>query len=167
MQLKQPLHIPTELLSHLRFFLSHQPCRCHPRGRSRSLQCSLIIQIPAAASSDTPLCCLHIIITFTCILPSFFLSFFFFCDASARFGTMAPHRWGFETLGFHEVRMSAPRTTPHFEGQGIWHRSRNFAPWVALPAECRRRGFPVRCLMTAPSPAQMCLRQFGSITEGL
>jgi hypothetical protein len=97
LKLKQPIHIPTELLSHLRFFLSDPPCRCHPRGRSRASHCILIIQIPVAASSDTPLCCLHIIITFTCILPSSFLSFILsflssFVDASARFRVMASHR---------------------------------------------------------------------------
>jgi hypothetical protein len=80
---------------------------------------------------------------------------------------MASQYWGFETLGILEVRMSAVPTTPNFKGQGIWHRSRNYSPWVAHPAECRRHGFLVRWLMQALSPAQMCLRQFGNIIEGL
>lgn len=145
------------------------PADVTPRVSSRASHCSLIIQIPAAAISDTPLCCLHIITTFTCILPSSFsLSFFLFLR---RFGPFSGN--GFPLLGFrdicvHEVRMSAPRTTPTSKARtSLWHRSRNCAPWVALPAECRRRGFRDCWLMPAPSTAQMCLRQVGNTTEGL
>ena len=132
MKPKKLLQIPTELLSHLPFFLSDPPRRCYPHVKSRTSHGRLIIQIPAAASSDTPLRCLLIIITCKSILPLFF----FFCDASALFRAMASHCRGFETVEFHEVRMSAPRTTPALEGQGISGTAvETREPWFALPAD--------------------------------
>ena len=71
------------------------------------------------------MCCLHIIITFKCILPSFFFVCLFVSVFSSSvtlrsvFWAMVSYCWCFETFGFHEVKMSAARTTSNFEGQGI------------------------------------------------
>jgi len=96
------------------------------------------------------------------IVFSFFLFFFLLCC----FGPFSGD--GLPSLGFQDTWASWGEnvSSTHYP-QLRRHRSRNCAPWVTLPADCRWRGFPVRWLMPAPSPAQMCLRQVRNITETL